>query len=299
MSILAAEETPGMVWLMTAWAALAVGVVIAVALRDRNCRHAMDNESLPAAGQVPLGLAVPTNSPLPAFITATVSGFAAWLGSQIVFAVIAPPRMPTAAGGGAGVTWRPIELAVLALLAGVCGWIGCFLVLRATKTVREAGYTSVRLTSGLLHGLVGIIVALPIVFWTAELTAWLLDYFQIHHATKHPLLESMDETPNVKVISLAAFAAVVAAPFFEELLFRGLIQNGITRATRHPWAGILVASSLFALIHPWWSIPPIFVLSVLLGVVYMRTHNLWAVTLMHSLFNAYMMTASVVESSRM
>ena len=88
--------------------------------------------------------------------------------------------------------------------------------------------------------------------------------------------------------------AIVAAPLFEELLFRGLIQNGVTRLTRQPWFGILVASILFAIIHPWWTIPPIFVLSVLLGYVYHRTQNLWAATLMHALFNAFAMATSTM-----
>jgi len=52
------------------------------------------------------------------------------------------------------------------------------------------------------------------------------------------------------------------------------------------WAAIFITSALFALVHPAWTIPPIFVLSVCVGYAYERTGNLWLAIAMHALFNA-------------
>jgi membrane protease YdiL (CAAX protease family) len=52
------------------------------------------------------------------------------------------------------------------------------------------------------------------------------------------------------------------------------------------WVAILVTSMVFAVIHPIWSAPPIFLLSIALGFAYERTGNLWTPIFMHALFNA-------------
>lgn len=52
------------------------------------------------------------------------------------------------------------------------------------------------------------------------------------------------------------------------------------------WAGILLASAVFALVHPPFSIPVVFVLAICLGYVYERTGNLWATIFIHCAFNS-------------
>ena len=51
------------------------------------------------------------------------------------------------------------------------------------------------------------------------------------------------------------------------------------------WAGVIVASILFAAVHAAWSAPPIFVLSLCVGYAYERTGNLWTSITMHAAFN--------------
>ena len=51
------------------------------------------------------------------------------------------------------------------------------------------------------------------------------------------------------------------------------------------WAGILLASAVFASVHPPFSIPVVFVLAICLGYVYERTGNLWATIFIHCAFN--------------
>lgn len=45
----------------------------------------------------------------------------------------------------------------------------------------------------------------------------------------HPLLDQMASTPNAWVFAAVMFAAVVAAPLFEEVVFRLLLQGGLER----------------------------------------------------------------------
>jgi membrane protease YdiL (CAAX protease family) len=51
------------------------------------------------------------------------------------------------------------------------------------------------------------------------------------------------------------------------------------------WLAVVVTSILFALIHPLWMAPLIFVLSLGLGYAYERTGNLWTNIFIHALFN--------------
>jgi membrane protease YdiL (CAAX protease family) len=57
-------------------------------------------------------------------------------------------------------------------------------------------------------------------------------------------------------------------------------------AAWHGWLAILGTSLIFAMFHPAWMWPPIFVLSLGLGYVYERTGNLWAAITIHCLFNS-------------
>ena len=45
---------------------------------------------------------------------------------------------------------------------------------------------------------------------------------------------------------------------------------------------------MFAGVHQPWTLPPIFVLSVCLGLAYERTGNLWVPVVMHAAFNGLM-----------
>ena len=50
---------------------------------------------------------------------------------------------------------------------------------------------------------------------------------------------------------------------------------------------IVITSVFFSLVHPIWTWPAIFVLSLFLGYAYERTGNLWTCIVMHALFNGF------------
>lgn len=92
--------------------------------------------------------------------------------------------------------------------------------------------------------------------------------------------------------SLATVSIVLLAPFIEEFLFRGCIQNYFRRFFQ-PRISIFITSILFALFHYSKTqgvgnisiLPSIFVLSCFLGFVYERQGSLLAPITFHSLFN--------------
>lgn len=110
--------------------------------------------------------------------------------------------------------------------------------------------------------------------------------------------------PSVRVL-LVVFAVVVA-PLFEEMLFRGMFQTTIRSflAESHlgkrlrnswavPWVSILIASGLFATMHAYaghW--PALFVLGVCMGYAYEKSGSLFRPIFIHVLFN----TTSVIAA---
>jgi len=81
--------------------------------------------------------------------------------------------------------------------------------------------------------------------------------------------------------------ASVAAPLFEEFIFRGLIFNGLRRSLRLlPALG--ASAAVFAVIHPPLSMLPVFVLGVCAGCAYERGKGLLAPIVTHALYNGAM-----------
>ncbi len=78
---------------------------------------------------------------------------------------------------------------------------------------------------------------------------------------------------------------IVAAPLFEEFLFRGLIFQGLRR-TAGPLLGILGSAALFALVHPPISVVPVFGLGIAAAISFQQSGFLLAPILTHAVYNA-------------
>ncbi len=194
------------------------------------------------------------------------------------------------------------EKVIVGIVAGV---VPLFFILLGTKTRRERGMEKLGLRGRDLPGAIGPAIAagacvIPLVYWTARFTQWLLKKLQKDHPLKHELLEIMDVAPSPWIKVAVVVGAVVVAPLFEEVVFRGYLQTLFLRIFRvrlpealARWLAVIGASLLFTLVHEWPTWLPIFVLSVCLGYMYERTGKLWTSILMHALFNAI----SVIGSS--
>jgi membrane protease YdiL (CAAX protease family) len=81
--------------------------------------------------------------------------------------------------------------------------------------------------------------------------------------------------------------AVIAAPLFEEFIFRGLVFRGLRRSAPAGVA-ILGSAAIFAIVHPPISFAPVFVMAVLAAWVFERTALLLAPIAVHVVYNGLM-----------
>jgi membrane protease YdiL (CAAX protease family) len=216
----------------------------------------------------------------------------------------------------------------LALASSVPPLIAFGFMVIANRTIRtngleELGLTKQHLAPGVIAGLVGSLVAVPLVFLASMATEFVWEALHYSHPGEHELLKVLGESGNPLLGVVLIAAAVAIAPLFEEVLFRGHLQTLLTygwvrlrarpvmtlempvipleagfapppapEAPRRPepavwmrWISVLVTAALFSLVHPAWMRPPIFVLAICLGYAYERTGNLWTTITMHAVFN--------------
>jgi membrane protease YdiL (CAAX protease family) len=92
-------------------------------------------------------------------------------------------------------------------------------------------------------------------------------------------------------VGIMAFIPAVC----EETLFRGGLQNFLTRSTKLPWFSILVISLIFSAVHfSFYGFLSRFFLGVMLGLLYHYSGRLWLSILAHFINNLVAVTAIYV-----
>jgi membrane protease YdiL (CAAX protease family) len=86
--------------------------------------------------------------------------------------------------------------------------------------------------------------------------------------------------------------AVVAAPLFEEFIFRGLIFGGLRRSL-DAFPAIVASAAVFAIVHPPASMMPVFGLGLCAALAFDRTKMLLAPMIAHGIYNALMLSLQV------
>lgn len=86
---------------------------------------------------------------------------------------------------------------------------------------------------------------------------------------------------------LSLFIMAFLPAVCEEVLFRGGLQNFLTRATNKPWLAIITVSLLFSLVHfsAYGLLPRLF-LGVVLGAIFFYSKNIWLSVTGHFFNNA-------------
>lgn len=117
------------------------------------------------------------------------------------------------------------------------------------------------------------------------------------HTPKVPTpFDKLAETPLSMV--LLAITAVVLAPFFEEMLFRGFLQPLLSR-TFGVVAGVLATSLLFGSLHlfeylgVWQYMAAITLVGIALGALRAYTNSIIPGVVMHGCFNAISVVALI------
>jgi uncharacterized protein len=134
----------------------------------------------------------------------------------------------------------------------------------------------------LLWGIGGYLVAIPLVVVVSLANQFLWQ----GRGGSNPLLPiALNGQDQIALICFYITAAI-AAPIFEEIMFRGFLLPSLTRYL--PLNGAIVLSSfVFAIAHLSLSeVLPLMVLGMILGLVYTRSQNLLSPMLLHSLWNS-------------
>ena len=133
-----------------------------------------------------------------------------------------------------------------------------------------------------------------LLFYLALIILAMILMESINYAFDRPTPEFMIRVySNTDNIILLWVAVSIAAPFFEEFLFRGFLLNGLNV----PWFGnpmagtigaVILTSASFAVIHVqygWFEIISIFFIGLLLAIAKLRTGSLYIPIAMHMAMN--------------
>ncbi len=134
----------------------------------------------------------------------------------------------------------------------------------------------------ILWGVGGYLVAVPLVIVVSLINQQLWQ----GQGGSNPILPLALEGRDRVALFVFFVTACVAAPMFEEIIFRGFLLPSLTRYMP-VWGAIVASSLLFAIAHLSFSeVLPLATLGMVLGVVYSRSRNLLASMLLHGLWNA-------------
>jgi membrane protease YdiL (CAAX protease family) len=128
----------------------------------------------------------------------------------------------------------------------------------------------------------GWLMVTPVVM----LTGWLLVKIVGDPGGSNPLLELVLGSRDPLALVLLAFTAVVLAPLFEELIFRGALLP-VLADRLGAITGVVLSALLFGLAHiSIGELAPLTVLGIGLALVRLSTGRLFPCVLMHALWNA-------------
>ncbi len=131
-------------------------------------------------------------------------------------------------------------------------------------------------------GLGGYFVALPMVILVSLINQQLWQ----GQGGSNPILPIALNGQDGLALILFFVTASIAAPVFEEIMFRGFLLPSLTKYMP-VWVAIIASGFLFAVAHLNISeVLPLAILGIILGVVYTRSRNLLSSMLLHSLWNS-------------
>jgi membrane protease YdiL (CAAX protease family) len=183
------------------------------------------------------------------------------------------------------------------VLDGV-GVLGILLLLHSARIgLREAfGIEARTVLQSVGRGLFFLLAALPAVWLFAAISQGVCDLFH-YPVSKQEAMQLFLESDSVATRGTVAFMAIVAAPLFEELFFRGLAYPALKQKIGLTPA-LLVTSLVFAGIHfHVLSFLPLMVLAIGLTLAYEATGNLLVPIIMHSVFNLMTIAVMVIVPS--
>jgi len=147
------------------------------------------------------------------------------------------------------------------------------------KDYFQFNFSSIRYS--IINGVKGWLTIVPFVLLISLILNSLFD----NQNGSNPLLEIVLNNKNYFSFVILFVTTTLLAPFFEEIIFRGVLLPTISRDFGTIW-GIIISAFIFALAHlSIGEMPPLFVLGIGLGITRIATGSLLSSVIMHSLWN--------------
>lgn len=117
---------------------------------------------------------------------------------------------------------------------------------------------------------------------------------------KFKAMEAERSSQEAMLININSFSRYIMSMFiiavlpgiFEEVCFRGGLQNILTRWLKGPWTAIVLTAFIFSIIHmSYYGFLVRFALGIILGLVFYYSGSLWLSILFHFLYNGIQVTA--------
>lgn len=138
-------------------------------------------------------------------------------------------------------------------------------------------------------GWVSIVFGFVVLMWVLMTLVYALSGFD--SAQDSGLVENMmaNMAKDPLVFILALPSIVLAAPFAEEFLFRGVLFAGLANTAVGRTGAVIITSALWSLAHagpaPWINVGLIFIMGLVLGVLLLRFGSLWVTIICHLIWN--------------
>jgi membrane protease YdiL (CAAX protease family) len=157
------------------------------------------------------------------------------------------------------------------------------------------GVSARDLGKNILLGVVGFVAEFPLALIVAVISTELLKWIP---QGSHPAIEQLMKHPNASTVAAVVIAGSIVAPFWEEIVFRGLLFPGSSRLLGSMVSGLILSSFMFASSHPqgitMWL--PLAFVGAASGVLSNYSRSLVPGMVMHSLHNAALFAVFLLMS---
>ena len=149
-----------------------------------------------------------------------------------------------------------------------------------------------------------LVLTFPLSGTLAELTkmipiphSWEI-YFKAKEAERVIQEKALINITNFSEYLFSLIIIGLLPAIFEEVCFRGGLQNILTRWFKSPWLAIILTSIIFSAVHiSYYGFLVRAVLGVFLGLIFYYSGSLWLSILFHFLYNGLQVTALYVTST--
>lgn len=177
-----------------------------------------------------------------------------------------------------GTTSEMMPYMSIAISVIVIGMIAVAFIARKDKFMVYVSFRKIKLTDGLLLGLVGIMMQfaiIPILHYVLQMLPQEMvnNYFDL-----------MELMTGVNMFGMVLMISI-NAPIFEEIMVRGVILNDFKKAAP-TWLTLVIQALVFGIMHM--NIIQgsyAFAIGLVFGIAYLKYKSIWAPIIMHFTFN--------------